>query len=93
MIYEYKLKDLPNILKAFHNVELEAKDFLSFSAFAMKYPEKIIKNAKTTLKAIDEYKKLPLELRKELENDKNNYVSNIIEIEKICKKAIEKEKI
>ena len=83
----YELKDVLNMLRVFHEVESETKDFLYLSAFGMKYKDKIIKSAQTTLKAIEEYKKLPIELRKELENDKSTYVSKIIELEKACKKA------
>ena len=40
------------------------------------------------ISSIEEYKKFPIELRKELEYDKNTYVSKIIELEKACKRAI-----
>jgi hypothetical protein len=89
----YESKEVLNMLKVFHCVESSAKDFLFLSAFAMKYKDKIVKIAQTTINAIEEYKKLPVELKKELENDKSNYVSDIIELEKACKKAIENYKM
>jgi uncharacterized protein Yka (UPF0111/DUF47 family) len=86
----YELKDIVKFMKAFHEIEACAKDFLYLSAFALanKYKDKIVGSAQGTLKAIEEYKKIPPELRKELENDKSTFVSKITELEKECRKAI-----
>lgn len=81
----YELSDLPKMMGVFHEVESELRDFLSLSAFALKDKTFKKKKAASALKAIEEYKKLPKKLRIELEKDKNFYVSNIEQIEKLCK--------
>jgi hypothetical protein len=87
----YELNEVLNMLLVYHEVESQATEFLSFSAFAMKHKEHKIKSAQRTLKAIEEYKKLPSEIRKELEKDKNNNVSRIIGLERLCKETIAKQ--
>lgn len=84
----YKSKEVIQMLRIFKELESKAKDFLFLSAFPMKNKEQKVKSATATLKAIEEYKKLPLEIRKEVEADKNNHVSKIEELEKLCKEAI-----
>jgi hypothetical protein len=84
----YETKDILNMIKTYHEVEICSKEFLLYAAWGMKYKEKIAINAIALLKAIEKYKKLPEEIRNELEKDKNNHVSNIIELEKACKKVI-----
>lgn len=86
----YELKDVLNMLRIYHWVELEAEKFLSISAYAMKRKDFEKKSAESTLKAIEEYKKLPIELRKEIEKDPSTNVSKIIELERLCRRAIEK---
>jgi hypothetical protein len=85
----YQTKDVVNISKVFHIVETCSKEFLLYSAWGMKYKDKIAMKGKELLGAIKEYKKIPLEIRNLFEKDKNNHVSNIIELEKAVKKAIE----
>jgi hypothetical protein len=87
----YELKEIVNFMQIYHNLESKAMDFLSISAGALKNKSYKIKSAQTTLNALKEYKKLPLELRKELEKDKMAQVSKIIELEKAAKKVIEEE--
>jgi hypothetical protein len=86
----YELKDVLKMLRVYHGVESEAEKFLTVSSFAMKNKEYKEKCAESTLKAIEEYKKLPIELRKEIEKDPSTNVSKIIEIEKMCRDAIGK---
>ena len=88
----YELTEVLNISRVFHQVESEAQIFLSISAFAMKNKAHSVKSALATLRAIEEYKKLPSELRKELENDKSASVSKIVEIERLCKETIARNK-
>jgi uncharacterized protein Yka (UPF0111/DUF47 family) len=85
---KYDLKDVVNMLRIYHQVESEAKFFLSLSAFASKHKEQTIKSAQRTLAAIEEYKKLPQELRSELEKDKGTNVSQITELTKLCKQTL-----
>lgn len=82
----YESNEIIGFMKIFHELESVAKDFLYLSAWGMKYKDKIKESAKKTLKAIEEYKKLPEEVRKELEKDKNTYSSRIRELEKACKR-------
>jgi hypothetical protein len=84
-----KLKDVLKMLHVFHEVESETQKFLSISAFAMKKKDFEKKSAESTLKAIEEYKKLPPKLKKELENDPSTHVSKIIELERLCREAVE----
>ena len=84
----YKLKDLPTMFRIYHAVEMEIEKFLSISAYAMKNKVHKIKSAESTLRAIEEYKKLPTALRKKLEKDKTSNVSRIDEIEKMCRIGI-----
>ncbi len=85
---DYELDEVIHAMKVYHKVELEAEKFLSFAAFAMKHKELKIRSARETLKAIEEYRKLPLELKKKLEEDKTCRVSQIDELEKICKETL-----
>ncbi len=84
----YENSELPKIMKAYHEVESELRDFLSISAFALKDKTYKKKKAESSLKAIAEYRKLPKELRQELEKDKDAYVSNIDQVEKLCKESL-----
>jgi predicted enzyme involved in methoxymalonyl-ACP biosynthesis len=47
-----------------------------------------VKSVKALLDAIEEYKKLPLELRAELEKDKSSNASRISQFEKLCNEAV-----
>ncbi len=84
----YELKEVLNILRVYLKIETEANKFLTISAFPMKNKAPKVKSAQTTLKAIEEYKNLPIEVRRELENDKSTHVSNIAELERLCRAAI-----
>jgi hypothetical protein len=72
----------------YHEIESEAKNFLFISSAAFKDKSHKTKSAQKVLDAIEEYKKLPLELRNELERNKNNHVSKIVELEKLCRGAV-----
>ena len=84
----YETKEFLKMMKTYHEVESQAKDFIYLSSWAMKYKDKIKVSAENTLKAIEEYKKLPEEIRKEIEKDKSLYVNKIDELENACKKAM-----
>lgn len=84
----YNEKEIVKMMKVFHAIESEAKDFLYLSAFAMKYKDKIKESAQKAILAIEEYKRLPLEIRKELERDTTSYVNKINELEKACRKFV-----
>jgi len=84
----YELDEVVDMLRMFHAVESEAKIFLLIVSFPMKKKDQRVKSAQKTLKAIEDYKKLPGEVRRELETDKNNHVSKIVEIERLCHEAI-----
>ena len=84
---EINILELANFMKIYRNVEMEAGKFLSISAYAMKNKSLKKKSAESTLKAIGEYKKLPTEIRAELEKDNENYVSKIDEVERLCGEA------
>jgi hypothetical protein len=85
----YELDEVLKMMKVFHEVEISANIFLFQSSFAMKHKKS---GALKTLRALEEYHKLPAEVRKGLESDKNNHVSKIVELERLCKEAIEKDK-
>ncbi len=84
----YDLQDVLHMLRTYHLVELEAEKFWFIAAFPRKDKAQKVKSAQTVLNAIEEYKKLPLELRKELEKDKSAHVSKLVELERICKESI-----
>lgn len=81
---EFETKEIARMMKVYTRAESEIRDFLFISSYPMKNKDRNIKSAQTTLVAIEEYKKLPVELRKELEDDKNAYVSKVDEIERLC---------
>ncbi|MEK6918672.1 MAG: hypothetical protein AABW73_01405 [Nanoarchaeota archaeon] len=83
---DYKLSEIAEMMKIYVRAEAETKDYLFLSASSMKNKEPKIKSAQRTIKAIEEYKKLPLELRKEIEKDTN--MSRIEMIEKLCQETI-----
>lgn len=89
----YELKEVLNMLHVYARVESEAKNFLFLCGFAMKNKEPQLKSAQKTIIAIGEYKKLPSQLRKELEKYHSTSVSKIIELEKICRDVIAKNKV
>ncbi len=84
----YEIKEIVQMMKVYHTLESEAKDFMFISAASMKNKDYKIKRAETLLKAIEEYKKLPNELKVELEKDKTTTAYKIVELEKLCKEAI-----
>jgi hypothetical protein len=84
----YELKNIIKMMKIYSEVESEAKNFLFISAYPLKNKDQKVKIAHSTLKAIENYKKLDNEVRMELENDKNTNVSKLIELEKLCREAI-----
>lgn len=84
---EIEIMDLVEYMQIYHNAENEAAKFLTISAYAMKNKTSKIKSAQSTLKAIEEYKKLPEELRVELEKNKDSYLHNINEVERLCGEA------
>ncbi len=86
LIMDYKLSEIAEMMKIYVRAEAETKDYLFLSASSMKNKEPKIKSAQRTIKAIEEYKKLPLELRKEIEKDTN--MSRIEMIEKLCQETI-----
>lgn len=53
---DYGLNEVVNMIKVYHDLEYEAKLFLSITAFAMKRKDAEIKSAKKTLLAIGKYK-------------------------------------
>jgi hypothetical protein len=81
----YNLAEISRMIKVYHEVETAANIFLFQSSFAVKHKKG---GAERTLKAIEEYKKLPQEVRNELEKDKEAHVSKIIELEKLCREVI-----
>ena len=87
---DYSLKEISDIAKVYHEVEITARDFLFISASAMKNKEHQKKSAEKVLEAIEKYNQLPKEVRKELEKDTSANVSKIIELEKLCNKTITK---
>lgn len=86
----YSTKEIAKMMKVYAELEIEAKDFLFISSASLKNKEYVIRSAQKTIKAIEAYNKLPLEIRKELEMDKNMAAGKIIELEKLCKKTIDK---
>ncbi len=80
--------EMAQMMRVYHQVESAAKDFLFISASAMKNKEHAVKSAQATLRTLENYKKLPLEIRKELEKDKSSHVSKIVELEKLCKEVL-----
>jgi len=81
-------EELAEMFRIYHVVENECEKFLSISAFAMKDKNFKKKSASSTLKAIENYKKLPAGLRRELEKNKTAHVSKIDKIEKMCKNVL-----
>jgi uncharacterized protein Yka (UPF0111/DUF47 family) len=81
-------KETVQYMKVYSKFESAAKDFLFISSYPMKDKTHKVKSAKALLDAIEEYKKLPLELRTELENDKSSNASQINQFEKLCREAI-----
>ena len=86
----FELNNVVKMILIFNKAETEIKNFLFLSASALKNKEYKIKSAENTLSAIENYKNLPVELRKELEKDKTGNINKIIEIEKLCKEVISK---
>ena len=84
----YEIGDVLKFLKVYHEMELEANNFLFISAYPMKNKDSKISSAQKVLRAIEEYKKLPLKIRKALENDKTTHVSKLVELERLCKEAV-----
>jgi hypothetical protein len=84
----YELSETLKMIKVYHELESAAQEFLFISGFALKHKEKRFKSAQRTLKAIQEFKKLPIELKNELEKEPDTYAKSIIDLEKLCKKAI-----
>lgn len=84
----YELTEVTKMMKVYSIFEAEAKNFLFISSYPIKNKDNKIKTALATLKAIQEYKKLPQEIQKELEKDKNSAANSITELEKLCKQAI-----
>lgn len=84
----YTLPEVVRIVQTYHELESAAKDFLFISSAALKNKDSKIKSAQKTLTALESYKKLPLEVRKELEKDKHSHVSNIEALEKLCRSSL-----
>lgn len=84
----YQLGEIAEMMRIYNRVEAEAKDFLFISSSALKNKEYQVKSAKSTLAAIEEYRKLPIELRNELEKNKSAYVKDIAQLENACNAAI-----
>ena len=84
----YELTEVAKMMKVYSTLEAEAKNFLFISSYPMKNKDHKIKTALATLRAIEEYKKLPQEIRKELEKDKASSANSITELEKLCKEAV-----
>jgi hypothetical protein len=82
------LEETVQYMKVYSKFEAQAKEFLFISSYPMKDKSHKIKSAKALLDAIVEYKKLPLELRAELEKDKSSNASQINQFEKLCNEAI-----
>ena len=86
----YTHSQITSFMKIFSTLESEAKSFLFISSYPMKHnKDQKLKSAQTTLKAIENYKTLPMEIRQELEKDKTLNVANLTQLEILCKKSIQ----
>jgi hypothetical protein len=78
-------EEIVKIAKVFHEFELASEIFLSQASFAPKHKRS---GAQRLTKAIDEYKKLPAEIRSAFESDKSTNASKLIELETLCKETL-----
>lgn len=88
MTMAYEINEVAEMIKIYNNLESKIKDFLFISAAALKNKEHKIKSAEALLIAIQDYKKLPIKIRDELEKDEKLNVHKLVELEKLCREAL-----
>jgi hypothetical protein len=81
----YDSIQIVKFMKIFHEVELATEIFLSQASFAPKHKKS---GAEKLIKAIQDYKTLPPDIRSALESDKSTNASKLAELEKLCLQAL-----
>jgi hypothetical protein len=85
----YETAEIVKMMQTYNELESAAKDFLFTAGFASKHKAQ---SAQKVLKAIEEYKKIPTEIRMALEKNPNSSLKSLAELERLCKKAVEDKK-